>query len=594
MGVQMDANLRLAHARSSKLSAAVLVAIAAGACGAACSSSSDGAAGPGEVGAGARLPDGGGATPPGSEAGEGGARADGGDGATQPVASESAGTRLSPLYRSFTAADGATWKELAGWFDAKREEPCFIQTMSDGIRRCAPFGEELMLTPDATFSDASCTAPVIGVRGFDPQNPESCSNPEPKGTKRYFRISSRADVCTTVGLVDFPATGPLSLTQVFTKAPGGACQAQSIVGWHVEVYAAPVPLTEVSPSAFVRMEHHDSTPVTASRLRTSSTVYAGEDGSSWTFPSRIIDSTRGEVCYARTASDQVQRCMPYGGSVDGNWDFSDPGCSQRSYVVANNGNCPSDEGRDKFFSYMEVQDYAQCSRPTTLYPRFTSGKLSTTYYGKPGSCTAQDVSKDWYTHYAAAALPAPIPASSFVPVQTEWRELGPSVYGKAGTQLGLRKSATLGDQGFVFSPDYIMPWDTKTNGLCYPMTLADGAIYCVPQNTRYFDFDGQRGDLYADAACTQGVFGVDTQGCGAPIDATTLFEESPFTVGTCRAARFYRLPTAPLATTTMYARNGSACAPYASDTSHYAFYLRSEAKEVPPTEFVGVKVELTH
>jgi hypothetical protein len=535
--------------------------------------------------------------PPGADAGGGPGSGDaGGDGASPaPMPNELAGARLKPIYARYDAADGASWRQWEGWYDVARDEPCYVQRMSDGNLHCAPYGEELAFLPDSYFSDASCTSPIIGVATNT--NGTSCSEPRVAPTKRYFRLTSRQDACAPTRLVDFPKTAPLILSQYYYKTATGACQGYPTTGGGYEIYAAQLPLVEVSPSSFTRVDRKDSTPATAARLRVSTTEYAGEDGSKSASPTGIVDSARNEICHVRTAADGVQRCMPYGGYVNGVYEFSDPSCTLPVFDVSNNGNCAADDGRDKFWSYMETVAYAACGK-VSLYPRFTAGQLSTTYYGKPGACTAQDVSLDkGYTHYAASGLPAPIPPTDFTTIATATADATASFYAKAGSRLRMQQIVTTGDNGFAMRSQWIQLFDAQAKAACYPATLPDGSLYCLP-NQNWFSFDSQRGNLFADAACTDAVVGVykpGADGCGATggLDPTAVYTESPFTLGACQAMRPFRVPSVPLASQTFYTRDGtSACAPFAGDTSQAIFFKRSALVEVQPSELVKVDVTL--
>src|SRR5262249_58627162 len=103
---------------------------------------------------------------------------------------------------------------------------------------------------------------------------------------------------------------------------------------------------------------------------------------------------------------------------------------------------------------------------------FTSGQLSTAYYGKPGACTAEDVSKDWYTHYAAPSLPAPIEATEFAPIAKGNREATGLAYGKPGSRLHLTQGVTTGDEGFALRSPYIAPSHTAQSPASYPSIIA--------------------------------------------------------------------------------------------------------------------------
>ncbi len=136
-------------------------------------------------------------------------------------------------------------------------------------------------------------------------------------------------------------------------------------------------------------------------------------------------------------------------------------------------------------------------------------------------------------------------------------------------------------------------------GQLLPGDVPDGSLYCLP-NQSWFNFDSQRGNLFADAACSDAVVGVTKQGadgCGGPTgaDMTALYSEAPFTLGKCQAVRPFRLPNAPLATQTFYTRSTTnTCVPYTGDTSGSVFFKRSGLVEVQPSELVKITATLEH
>lgn len=74
------------------------------------------------------------------------------------------GSRLKLQWYQYT--DGT--EQLAGVFDAQRNEPCSFQTWADGNTYCVPTNLGTIL-----YSDAACTQPV----GEDPTSPQSCTGP---------------------------------------------------------------------------------------------------------------------------------------------------------------------------------------------------------------------------------------------------------------------------------------------------------------------------------------------------------------------------------------------------------------------------------
>jgi hypothetical protein len=194
-------------------------------------------------------------------------------------------------------------------------------------------------------------------------------------------------------------------------------------------------------------------------------------------------------------------------------------------------------------------------------------------------------------------LHAPIPATDFAAIATEYKDSSASFYGRPGSRLHLKHYAYTGDGGFEMLAAFLSPFDTQRNSVCYPATLPDGNAYCMPSTARSFSYDSQRGDLYADAACTDPVVGVGIasgDGCGTSgLDTSVLYAESPFSLGGCFAQRFFHVPPTPLLNPTLYARTSTnACAPYAVDPKMYAFFKRRDCVEVEGSELVQVKVSV--
>jgi hypothetical protein len=498
------------------------------------------------------------------------------------------------VYERYDFADGAELLWLFNFWDEQRQEPCEVQTLSDGKLHCAPRGEPLPYGPDEFFADATCTtSPVIGTR-TDVRTPY-CSIIYPQGAHRYFQLPSNRS-CEPVRLIDFPTTAPLAVSTIYRKS-GSTCSAFSVApgaDYIDEIYASPpLPLVEVAPSSFATVTRTETIPVTSSRIRGAMYASSGDDGSKWTSLGGFVDSARNEYCYPTDATDGTSRCMPRGGEVE-SWGFSDPGCTKPVSEVVENGGCLLDS-LDTWGSYMtKAAPATACGNGgTILYPRFTGQTLSTIYQGTPSSCSVTSVGPSWgISFYSQTTLPAPLPPSTFSEISEGWADTPNYRYVRNGSRITFKSFDDKTPDGFHQTSDYASPSDTKW-GDCYPMTLADGNLYCVPSTAPYFAFDSSRPALFADAACSVPVLGVDapSTGCGGAL--ASVYVEQPAAVGSCMALRFYRVPKTPIASPKLYAFDTNAkCAPSTENTSQYAFFRRSDCEEISPTEFVAVTPSL--
>lgn len=507
-----------------------------------------------------------------------------------------AGSRLHPVYERLDFGDGAELLSFVALKDTQRDELCSEQTLSDGQLHCAPAGERMAFTPDEYFADATCsTTPVIGTYHY--LQAENCGSALPPPTHRYFTLP-QADSCAPVSLVAFPSTPPLAVTTIYAKS-GSSCTAVPVASnaqIAFEIYASPpLPLVSVSPSDFVSLTRTETVSTASSRLRGSTIALAGADGSSWTGAGNVVDSQRNEFCFYQLAADGTYRCMPWAGSVVDMREFSDPACSKPVLDVSDNDGCSGDT-LDTFFSYMSkyVSAPGSCGQATQLYPRFSSPALSTAYYGTPTLCTAEDVSHDTgYTRYAAPALPAPIPPSSFSDMSFGYVDSPNYFYAKNGTRIRFESIEYAAMDGFRADFE-VLPWDGQVGQACEPVTLADGELHCVPWTYGYFDYDSQRGNLYADAACSEPVFGAGTQlACGSA--APTMYADSPTVVAGCNEYHFFRVPSAPLSNPTLFWRDqNGACTAYTGNVANEVFYRVSDCQEVSPSEFTPVTASLAN
>lgn len=503
---------------------------------------------------------------------------------------ETAGTRLKPRYARWDfPGDGAEWLEFRDFFDTQRGEGCSAQTLSDGQLHCAPSGERMNFTPQTFFADAACAAqPVIGtIRSVQAQ---SCGGVTlPASPNRYFALPTSSS-CDPTQLVAFPTTPPLAVTTIYEKS-GSTCTAvavNSTPDYAYEIYAAPpLPLVEVPPSAFVALTRTDSTLAGTTRLRTVQSRYTGADGSGYTEPVGVVDSQRNEFCGPTFAGDDTYRCMPGGDQMYDFGTFSDPGCSVPDVVVQTRTSCVSDV-RDTGGSYLESYKGSSASscQGALLYPQMTVGALGTDYYGKPSQCTAESLASDpTLLRYPASSVSAPLSLSSFTPASFAFTAVSNDQYGKPGSRMGFRSESVASPDGFSASYG-VVPWDTIAGRVCYPQMLSDGNLHCVPVNVGSFDYDATRDNLFADSACTQGVFGVNSQqrDCSAFLGSPwTLYAEALSGNG-CGAMQLYKLPATPLANPTLYSLVNGACTAQAGIPGE-AFYRRIDAQPVSVSEF---------
>ena len=518
--------------------------------------------------------------------------ADAADAAEQEIttSNEAPGSRLKPIYERYDFDDGAESLTFYGLFhDAKRDEPCSTQRLSDGALHCAPSGQPIAFPPDSYFADATCaTTPVIGI--YHDGRPGQCTSAYPTTTKRYLALPSVGN-CGPSRLVEFPPTAPLAVNTIYRKN-GASCTAVSVASTSTvtyEIYASPpLPLVELSPSVFASITQSVTLPATSSRLRMSLVASAGEDGSHWTSRGALVDSQRNEYCSARSASDQKMRCLPASGSVyqEG---FSDSGCTKPAFSVSNNGACTNDPWYT-FDSYMEQTDYTPgACFPVTKYARFAGSGLTTTYYGSPTTCSAQNVSLETgYTYYAASALPAPIPAASFTDIALSTPDVPNFRYVRNGSRIHFKSWGYTSSDGFNDVFDGAHPFDEQRKEECRPTTLSDGNVYCVPDSYEYFTYE----DYFDDASCSEPVFGINkpSSACGP---APEMYAQSQFAVGACSAYRFFHVPSTPLASPKLYQRNLlGACVAYTGDVSNSEFFRRSDCTEILQSTFARMKLSV--
>jgi hypothetical protein len=223
-----------------------------------------------------------------------------------------------------------------------------------------------------------------------------------------------------------------------------------------------------------------------------------------------------------------------------------------------------------------------------IFPRFSNGQLPTVYYGSASQCTADDVSQQTgWSYYSASALPAPIAPTTFSDLARTNANAPDYVYVKSGTRIGFKTTEYTSADGFSLVNPGGFSWDTKAAVECLPQTLGDGSSYCVPYDFANFDYDSQRGNLFADGACSVPVFGASQE---AP-----MYLASPVSSAGCAEYHFYRVPSAPLANPKLYARDqNNACAAYAGSVSGESFYRVTDCTEVQPSEFVPVASSLTY
>lgn len=507
---------------------------------------------------------------------------------------EVAGARLRPQYERIRASDGSVVLYPRGWYDSERKEPCSFQELADGKLHCAPYGEEPALSPDVFFQDAACGQPVIGFTSYKSSTGAQCAEASSKAPNRYVRIVPRGTRCTAPHLAEFPKSGRLAVTQVYQKLPGGVCKAFPLTQATYEVFALPQPLADIDPSAFVAVTTSDVVEGSSSRLRISRTKYTGADNSTALQSGRILDSERNDFCSRYMADDGELRCLPSAASVY-TWDFSDSGCTVPALTLANNGSCSKD-ARDGFSRYMSSTDYGTCYH-TTVYPKPSGGELRSYYSGAPGSCTGYSASSDpdpGYLYFRGP-LPEPIPATAFARLRESVEDAAPLLYGKAGSQLVLRRQVVRDDGGFMQASVGRL-FDPKTKAFCWPRTLTDGKAHCV-SGYDWAAFDPRTQPTFEDPECTSQVIGLEKhrEECATEagvVGATKYLAERPFSANGCETLRLRKRPATPIEPETLYQRNASGACTAVGGSGGVFVYRLADAPEVSPDTFVETTSEI--
>ncbi len=540
-----------------------------------------------------------GSTPDGGSGGRGGngdASAEAGADAGEAIATpnEIAGTRLRPTYQRRELADGTVQLTPLGMQDTLRGEACSEMMMSDGQYHCAPAGEPMRFDPATYFSDAACTSPVIGTFPEAPlYEGADCTTTRAPETNRYFRSYSGDSVCGSVDLIPFPTTPSLDLKQIYFEYQG-TCQPYSLLSTtSYSIWAAPLP--PVSPSSFVQLTRSQPAAAGTGRLRTANVQYVGADGSSWVEDGALVDTSRSEFCQPTIAADGATRCLPDAGTIYDSlgFEFSDPACTVRGPIGVGVSEVCSKDPRYTFASYMNTSSDVMCTltQGVTLYPIFSEPPLPYIYYlGSPGQCVQGIASgQGGDDYFARTALPAAIAPAVFAAV-TSTSAFAPVSYGVDGSRIQVGHLHLSSADGFSGDRLATVLHDTKSLTDCTPTTLQDGATYCVP-SYRELDYDAQSYDYFADAACTEPLFGVNLPpSCPAATpDPAALYATPGRNVAGCDATTLYHLPATPLTLTTVYGNNGAGpCSALLDATDNVAFYRASDCTVVPPSSFVAV------
>jgi hypothetical protein len=502
---------------------------------------------------------------------------------------ETSGSRLHPIYQRTELADGTIDLSLIGIEDVARGEACSARLLGDGNVHCAPLGESLDLSPTIFFSDASCTSPVIGTSHLTTPTPLDCGRLGTAEGHRYFNTTT-GNACGTAALIPFPTTGALA-GPFFQQGSSGCVAAVLDPARSYEVFAAPSPLDPIDPSMFVTLTSTQPTLAGPSRLRQAPLVTTGADGFREVANGSIVDTSRQEFCDELTSTDDRLRCMPPAGSFASSLTyFTTSTCSgEHAWIVDNNGPCSNDT-RNTFASYMTATTTTAsgCANATQIYPIFTGYPLATVFERGEKNCYPDQTAKSAEKYFAAPSLPTQIDPSAFEALTRT--TAAATSYGVNGSRIQRSEAHDTTADGFDM-PISVTLHDTLLDMDCAPALLNDGDMYCVP-NVAPFTYT-HLDALFADAACSQSVFGVTSAApaCGGgPPAAGSIYADAQSAILACEASSLYRLPASPLPTSTVLFEidENGACNTVSPPVANTSFYAVSDCTPIGASDLVAV------
>jgi len=368
------------------------------------------------------------------------------------------GSRLKLTWVNFT--DGT--RQWNSFYDAERKEGCYpYPAWIDGKVYCTPDSNGSVV-----YTDASCTQKVGQVYD-DP----SCATTPPT-----YLLEWRYGFCESSPAHLYLRGSQVSVASYYTRNYDGTCG-----GPYTDTQELYYQLgAEVSPTSLVEVT--TSAPAASSRL--GEVFWQSADGMQ--LPTRLHDSQLNTDCYPETFSDTAQTgiCMPTTAWYAS--DFHDGGCTQP--VVGLDHTCAAP-------GFADYRPTNACGLdPPRLAQISGTAPSSPLYYWSGTSCTSETASTS-YTYYA---LGADVSAAQVT-----------RVYDAAASHRIQLVHYTTSD-GLHYR-DYSL-YDSAKGAECYPTSLPDGTIVCLP-------YGGYISTYYRDSACTQAIDLVEIYGetnCATP------------------------------------------------------------------------------
>ncbi|MEP7052560.1 MAG: hypothetical protein ABJB12_19490 [Pseudomonadota bacterium] len=226
------------------------------------------------------------------------------------VETEARDARLAASVR--IASDGS--REVTAFYDLSRKTECNPLEVRSAAWSCVPDARAYI---EYFFADAACTVPAAFHPGYAQQvcgfTPDIVQNTSPNFTSTYFEVGAKLDAAVHN---DNGAACPVY------NAPASLFASFYSVGAPVQTSAfAPFSLT-IEGTGRMRVQ-----------------VLRNPEGGAMAYE-QFYDSTLAGPCYARTAADLQQRCLP--ATAFTNNLFSDNECKQAIFATAAGTPLPAD------------------------------------------------------------------------------------------------------------------------------------------------------------------------------------------------------------------------------------------------------------
>lgn len=432
------------------------------------------------------------------------------------------GSRLKLTWVNFT--DGT--RQWNSFYDAERKEGCYpYPAWIDGKVYCTPDSNGSVV-----YTDASCTQKIGQV-----YNDPSCATPPPT-----YLLEWRNGYCVSTPAHLYLRGAKVSVTNYYTRNYDGTC-----AGPYTDAQENYYQLgAEVAPGSLVEVT--TAAPTAAGRL--GEVFWQSADGMA--VPTRLHDSTLNTDCYPQTFSDAAQTgvCIPSNAWYSG--DFHDSGCAQP--VVGLDHTCAAP-------TYAEYWPTNACSLDPPHVAQISGATASSPlFYWSGTTCTAETASTS-FTYYGIGADVSAAPVTRVADAVASHR----IQLVHYTTTDGLRYR------------DYSL-YDSQKGAECYPTSLPDGTIACLP-------YGGYISTYYRDTGCTQPIDLVEVYGatnCATPTPPAYARKYITPAPGSCQYNVELHQVSTPFAGT-VYANYGT-CAVYNPGTSK----LYSIGPAVSVNEFV--------